>query len=67
MFLKEKFHWHRFIGTLIVVLGIFFLLFFLTSFLKKNLPFYGRMTYCFVRGLITFFSPTILASYPGKP
>jgi uncharacterized membrane protein len=23
MFLKEKFHWHRFIGTLIVVLGIY--------------------------------------------
>jgi uncharacterized membrane protein len=23
MFLKEKFHWHRFIGTLIVVFGIY--------------------------------------------
>jgi drug/metabolite transporter (DMT)-like permease len=23
VFLKEKFHWHRFIGTLIVVVGIY--------------------------------------------
>jgi len=25
MFLKEKFYWHRLIGTIIVVIGIYFI------------------------------------------